>query len=222
MASPSDWRANPLYYGIRKVGTLFLQQPRKRGDVLPSYYCKIAGKLGETRYRKLCNDTRLVLEEIFICQEELELVGTCLRSIRRRLNPNHNETEEKRRLIDHVFLILKIQPGEGPALHIKAAKLFGVDDEGNGQGIHISVEADEDDRTRAMLCRCGLHSIECSIGVRLDSLIAVLKKWNPYYDVKRDNCWDYARETTKLLLGACMEIVGSGHPKHKRLVAEGP
>lgn len=94
MASSSDWRANPLYYGIRKVGTLFLQQPRKRGDVLPSYYCKIAGKLGETRYRKLCNDTRLVLEEIFICQEELELVGTCLRSIRRRLNPNHNETEE--------------------------------------------------------------------------------------------------------------------------------
>lgn len=64
-----------------------------------------------------------------------------------------------------------------------------------------------------MLCRCGFYCIECGIGVCFDFFIVVLKKWNLYYDVKRDNCWDYVREIIKLLLGVCMEIVGSGYFK---------
>jgi hypothetical protein len=120
---------------------------------------------------------------------------------------------QKKRLINHDFLVLKLQPEKQnePAFYIKAEKVAGGDDDKGKPataGIYISVHEGLNDQD--MERRCCLHRIECgSIHVSLDKIIAVLKKKDPNYDRRDENCWDYARKTTEWLLEACKKALAT-------------
>ena len=116
---------------------------------------------------------------------------------------------QKKRLINHDYLVLLIRSGEGEAFHIKAEKVAGVDEDFNQHGIHITILPEGlNDKD---LKRCCLHRIDCNIYVALEDILATLKKESPTYDVVHNNCWDYARRTTKSLLNDCLNLLGARH-----------
>ena len=114
---------------------------------------------------------------------------------------------QKKRLINHDFLILKIQSGprhgQPVDLYIFAEKVGK--DEINKAGIYIT-KFEED--PAVIDTKYALHSIDChpTCFGSLLKLVETLKQCSPDYNVVHSNCWDYAYETTKLLLKKCIQI----------------
>jgi hypothetical protein len=113
---------------------------------------------------------------------------------------------QKKRLINHDFLILKIQsrpPQWQPPIYIIAEKV-GRNEEAEA-GIYITkFEKDPAD----IDTKCALLSINChgTCFGSLLNLVGILKSCSPDYNVKHNNCWDYAVSTTELLLNECIRI----------------
>ena len=135
---------------------------------------------------------------------------------------------QKKRLINHDSLILKIQSGPRhrhtwqPPIYIFAEKV-GRDEKNNLKaGIYITkFEGDPAD----IDTKYALHSIDCR-STRFGSLlnlVETLKICSPHYNVIHSNCWDYAFTTTKLLLKKCIQIskeCGGAEEERERLHAE--
>jgi len=124
---------------------------------------------------------------------------------------------QKKRLINHDFLMLKLQPGapDKPAIYIMAEKVAAGED-GSKAGIHISIPEGGENMER----KCCLRRIECRSQIGLLDLTAILKKQSPDYDLINDNCWDYARNTTKFLLEECILRSSGACEDQKRLQKE--
>jgi hypothetical protein len=133
---------------------------------------------------------------------------------------------QKKRLINHDYLILKIQSGPRhrhtwqPPIYIFAEKVG--EDEKNKAGIYITkFEKDPAD----IDTKYALHSIDCCsmcFGSLLN-LVGILKICSPHYNIIHNNCWDYAFSTTKLLLEKCIQIskeCGGAKEERERLHAE--
>lgn len=133
---------------------------------------------------------------------------------------------QKKRLINHDYLILKIQSGPRhrhtwqPPIYIVAQKVGNS--ETKEAGIHITkFEQDPAD----IDTKYALHSIDCR-STRFGSLlnlVGILKSCSPNYNVKDSNCWDYAFSTTKLLLKKCIQIskeCGGDEEERERLHEE--
>ena len=118
---------------------------------------------------------------------------------------------QKKRLINHDFLILKIQsrPRHShtwqPPIYIVAEKVGRNEEDDSEAGILITkFETDPAD----IDTKCALLSIDChgTCFGSLLNLVGILKSCSPNYNVKHNNCWDYAVSTTKLLLNECIRI----------------
>ena len=120
-------------------------------------------------------------------------------------------------LINHDYLVLKIQPGEpnAEALHIMAHKLRG--------GIHVTHIPSTD---LASVFHEGVRcfTIDCDRGerkrIRLWAIIALLKVEDPDYSLRNANCWDYAKNTAKRLVKACVEVGSISAAEKARLQNE--
>lgn len=84
-------------------------------------------------------------------------------------------------------------------------------------GIHISVEVPSDHDLRN-IC---LYKINCGVHLSLLDIEAILSKHDPNYNARDQNCWDYAKHTTKRLLEACMKASSSEQcEEYRRLHSE--
>ena len=124
---------------------------------------------------------------------------------------------QKKRLINHDFLLLKIQSGprhgQPVDLYISAEKVGK--DEINEAGIYITkFEKDPAD----IDTKYALHSIDChrTCFGSLLKLVETLKQCSPDYNVMHSNCSDYAFNTTKLLLEKCIQISKDGGAEEER------
>lgn len=116
---------------------------------------------------------------------------------------------QKKRLINHDFLILKIQSRPRhwhawqPPIYIVAEKV-GRNEEDEAGILITKLETDPAD----IDTKCALLSIDChgTCFGSLLNLVGILKSCSPNYNVKHNNCWDYAVSTTKLLLNECIRI----------------
>lgn len=198
-----------LYYTFRNVAKIVvgIRHQILNRDVEPvegDCHCSVAADLGERRYKELCEDGALSLEMIVYCQSELSAVTKSLQASRRLVIPGFDDTEQRKRFLNHDFLILKLQPRDRdvPPLHIWAEKVG--EDHSSGEdrpGIHISLCNDVEDVEQ----RCSLLKIACGCSVSLPDILSILQRQGPNYDERNDNFWDYTRETTKWLLEACIQ-----------------
>ncbi|KAG0612882.1 hypothetical protein M758_6G059600 [Ceratodon purpureus] len=188
----------------KAIDFLDLKAPAVEGSV----HNYVEAKLGTRKYERLCQDEELVLKKVCYLQRGLDLGGSvqAVRQLVRR--SNFDESEQRRSLLNHDSLLLEIQhgnPNEPSTLHIVAEKLGGTPTEEETPGIHIyPCERLQDKAIDS------LHDIDCgSARLSFRKILAVLEKKGSGYDLRDDNCWDYARKTTKWLLEACIEALES-------------
>ena len=132
---------------------------------------------------------------------------------------------QKKRLINHDFLILEIQSGPRhrhtpqSSIYILAEKV--ANNLECKAGIYIT-KFDED--PSVIDTKYALHSIDCrsSRFGSLDELIKILRPCSLDYSILHNNCWDYTLSTTKSLLMACIKIAKDGErtDKEERLQKE--
>ncbi|KAG0616172.1 hypothetical protein M758_5G095600 [Ceratodon purpureus] len=191
---------------------------KQEGD----HFVHLQSELGDRRFRKLCEDADLALTEIHYCQEGLDIARINARGDHQRLDQtvSQAQVEEMRQmkdLINHDYLILKLQPGEPNTepLHIMAHKLRG--------GIHITHIPSSDISTifhEGVRC----FTVDCHKGepkrIRLWELIAMLKLEDPDYSLRNANCWDYAKNTAKRLVRGCAQVGNISASEKTRLQKE--
>ncbi|KAG0577164.1 hypothetical protein KC19_5G135700 [Ceratodon purpureus] len=190
---------------------------KQEGD----HFVHLQSELGDRRFRKLCEDADLALTEIHYCQEGLDIARINARGDQRLdQTVSQAQVEEMRQmkdLINHDYLILKLQPGEPNTepLHIMAHKLRG--------GIHITHIPSSDISTifhEGVRC----FTVDCHRGepkrIRLWELIAMLKLEDPDYSLRNANCWDYAKNTAKRLVRGCAQVGNISASEKTRLQKE--
>jgi hypothetical protein len=122
---------------------------------------------------------------------------------------------QRRGLINHEYLVLKVQSSPSDNLYILAEK---VGNKGK-VGIHVQVAYPEDYDEKNVV----LLEIDCGgVPMKLDSLEKLLLEADtPDYNLRDHNCWDYATSATKRLLNECIaKVSGGDEAKRARLQQE--
>lgn len=186
------------------------------GDV----YCHISGTLGDTKYNAFCTDCTLVT--INYCERALEQVAQI--SVQGLQDASGGsdvsaaqvqKIKEMRGLINHDYLVLELESGGAAKLHILAEKLTGRAHE---VGIHIEALVDKSEVDYRLHEGVRLYAMQCRTKIRLPKIEEILKvATDPHYNLKDNNCWDYAFAATRRLLNECTACVGPESPEYNRL-----
>ena len=123
-----------------------------------------------------------------------------------------------RSLINHDYLVLELQGGGGEKYYIRAHKLQrGGDQEKAGIYINpLEKKAVKNELNNGVK----LYAIKCGVHIPLMSIIKTLKAANPDYNLRDNNCWDYATFTAKELALECSRVAGITSVEKARLEKE--
>ncbi|XP_024397987.1 uncharacterized protein [Physcomitrium patens] len=186
------------------------------GDV----YCHISGTLGDTKYNAFCTDCTLVT--INYCERALEQVAQI--SVQGLQDASGGsdvsaaqvqKIKEMRGLINHDYLVLELESGGAAKLHILAEKLTGRAQE---VGIHIEALVDKSEVDYRLHEGVRLYAMQCRTKIGLSKIEEILKgATDAHYNLKDNNCWDYAFAATRRLLNECTACVGPESPEYNRL-----
>lgn len=122
---------------------------------------------------------------------------------------------QMRGLINHDYLVLELESGGAAKLHIFAEKLTGRAQE---VGIHIEALVDKSEVDYRLHEGVRLYAMQCRTKIRLPKIEEILKvATDPHYNLKDNNCWDYAFAATRRLLNECTACVGPESPEYNRL-----
>lgn len=124
---------------------------------------------------------------------------------------------QMRGLINHDYLVLELQCSSAGPLYILAEKTG----HGTEVGIHIDPLVDRADIDYRLHDGVKLHNIDCQRKrIKLTKIQDILKEALPHYNLKDNNCWDYAFAATQRLLKECMVCDGISGAEYKRLKAK--
>jgi len=227
--SSSNSSSHEIYIMKRESARLAVAIFKSKGGEIHyqgTTYRKVAGQLGnndEARYN--ADPPILYLQKIYYCQRKLEELNSKAsgssgpRENLEALTGEHftpedaQQVEKIRGLINHEYLVLELQASPTEKLHIHADKRSGPD-----PGIHVDKALPEDyDKKKVVLLE-----IHCGgVPMKLNSLVDRLSKADiEDYNLRNNNCWDYALRATKVVLNECILGARSGVEEVARLQEE--